>query len=145
MRGDPEYRHPFFDQLEQLRRNKTAVAGLIIITIFVLAALLAPVISPHDPVDGSLYDQIKPPLWYSGGTGKHVLGTDDLGRDIFSRIIFGARVSLAVAVVSVGIAFVCGSLLGALAGYFKGVVDNLIMRVWTSSSPFPTSSWPSWS
>ena len=135
--SDPVYRHPFFDQVEQLRRNKSAVAGLIIITIFVLSALLASVISPHDPVDGSLYDQIKPPFWYSAGTGKHILGTDDLGRDIFSRIIFGARVSLAVAVVSVGIAFVCGSLLGAFAGYFKGAVDNLIMRVMDILLAFP--------
>ncbi len=101
MTSDPEYRHPFFDQLEQLWRNKTAVAGLVIISIFVFSALLAPLISPHDPIDGSLYDQIKPPFWYSAGTGKHILGTDDLGRDIFSRIVYGARVSLVVAVASV--------------------------------------------
>jgi ABC-type dipeptide/oligopeptide/nickel transport system permease subunit len=134
---DIEYRHPFFDQLEQLWRNKTAVAGLIIITVFVLCALLAPYISPHNPVEASLYEQIKPPYWFEAGTTEYLLGTDDLGRDILSRIIYGARVSLIVAVVSVGIAFVCGSLLGAIAGYYKGTVDNIIMRIMDILLAFP--------
>jgi ABC-type dipeptide/oligopeptide/nickel transport system permease subunit len=132
-----EYRHPFFDQLEQLSRNKTAVAGLVIVSVFVLCALLAPLVSPHSPIDGSLYDQVKPPVWYSTGTVRHILGTDDLGRDILSRILYGARVSLAVAVVSVSIAFVFGSLLGAFAGYYKGTLDNLIMRLMDILLAFP--------
>ena len=135
--ANPEDRHPIFDQLEKLFRNKTGVAGLIIITVFVLCAFLAPVISPHDPVENSLYDQLKPPVWYTSGTMKNFLGTDDLGRDILSRIIFGARVSLMVGVVSVGIALVVGSLLGAMAGYFKGWLDNVIMRFMDILLAFP--------
>ena len=134
---NPEDRHPIFDQIEKLFRNKTGVAGLIIITIFILCALLAPVISPHDPIENSLYDQIKPPVWFPGGSSKNILGTDDLGRDILSRIIYGARLSLLVGVVSVGIALFFGSLLGALAGYFKGWVDNIIMRFMDILLAFP--------
>jgi peptide/nickel transport system permease protein/dipeptide transport system permease protein len=134
---NPEDRHPFFDQMEKLFKNKTGVAGLIIITIFFLTAILAPWISPHDPVENSLYDQLKPPVWDSGGSLKNILGTDDLGRDILSRIIWGARVSLTVGVVSVGIALIIGSLLGALAGYYKGWLDNLIMRFMDIVLAFP--------
>jgi len=134
---NPEDRHPFFDQVEKLFRNKTGVAGLIIIVIFFLTAILAPWISPHDPVENSLYDQLKPPIWASGGSMKNILGTDDLGRDILSRIIWGARVSLTVGVVSVGIALIIGSLLGAVAGYYKGWLDNLIMRFMDIVLAFP--------
>lgn len=134
---NPEDRHPFFDQIEKLFRNKTGMAGLIIISVFVLSALFAPWISPHNPVENSLYDQLKPPVWSHGGAIKNILGTDDLGRDIFSRIIWGARVSLTVGVVSVGIALVIGSLLGALAGYYKGWLDNLIMRFMDILLAFP--------
>ncbi len=135
--GDPENRHPFFDQVEKLFQNRTGVAGLIIITVFFLCALLAPIISPHDPIENSLYDQLKPPYWHPGGAIKNVLGTDDLGRDILSRIIWGARVSLMVGVVSVGIALIFGSFLGALAGYYKGWLDNVIMRFMDILLAFP--------
>ena len=134
---NPEDRHPIFDQIEKLFRNKTGVVGLIIITIFILSALLAPVLSPHDPVENSLYDQLKPPVWSPGGSFKNILGTDDLGRDILSRIIYGARLSLLVGVVSVGIALFFGSLLGAVAGYFKGWVDSFIMRFMDILLAFP--------
>lgn len=133
----PEDRHPLLDQLSQLWRNKTAVAGLIIVTGFVLAAFFAPVLSPHDPVETSLYDQIKPPVWADGGAKKNILGTDDLGRDILSRIIYGARVSLIVAVVSVGLAFVFGTFLGSISGYYKGILDNIIMRIMDIILAFP--------
>ena len=126
-----------FDQLEQLFRNKTAVAGLIIIVIFFLTAIFAPFLSPHNPIETSLYDQLKPPVWYETGTWKNILGTDDLGRDILSRIIHGARVSLIVALFSVGIAFFSGSFLGAIGGYYKGRVDNMIMRVMDIILAFP--------
>jgi peptide/nickel transport system permease protein/dipeptide transport system permease protein len=130
-------RHPFFDQIEQLWRNKTAIAGLVIVTLFILTALLAPWLSPHDPVDASLYDQLKPPVWYETGTSKHILGTDDLGRDMLSRIIYGARVSLMVSVVSVSIAFAVGVILGAVSGFYKGFRDSLIMRVMDILLSFP--------
>jgi peptide/nickel transport system permease protein/dipeptide transport system permease protein len=134
---NPHDRHPFIEQLAQLWQNKTAVLGLIIITVFVLTAIFAPLLSPHDPYETSLYDQLKPPLWHEKGTTKNILGTDELGRDILSRIIFGARVSLIVAVVSVAIAFVFGTMLGCFAGYYKGFRDGLIMRVMDMILAFP--------
>ncbi|MBW2200744.1 MAG: ABC transporter permease [Deltaproteobacteria bacterium] len=130
-------RHPMLEQLSQLWRNKTAVLGLIIITAFILTALFAPLISPHDPLEISLYDQIKPPVWHAKGTWENILGTDDLGRDTLSRIFYGARVSLVVAVVSVGLAFVFGTLLGAISGYYKGALDSIIMRVMDMILAFP--------
>jgi peptide/nickel transport system permease protein/dipeptide transport system permease protein len=134
---NPEDRHPFIDQLSQLWRNKTAVAGLIIITVFIFCGILAPYLSPHDPLDVSLYDQIKPPVWHESGTWNNILGTDDLGRDILSRLIYGARVSLAVAVFSVGLAFFFGTLLGCISGYYKGSLDSIIMRIMYMILSFP--------
>ena len=134
---NPEDRHPLVDQLEQLWRNKTAVAGMIVIAIFVLTAFLAPLLSPHDPIDVDLYEQLKPPIWSEAGSTKNLLGTDDLGRDILSRLIYGARVSLLVAVVTVGIGVLFGSFLGAISGYYKGFVDNIIMRFMDILLAFP--------
>jgi len=133
----PEDRHPLVDQFERLWRNKTAVAGMIVIAIFVVTALLAPLLSPHDPVDAALYDQLKPPIWSAEGRSENLLGTDDLGRDILSRLIYGARVSLLVAVVTVGIGVFVGSLLGAISGYYKGFLDNIIMRFMDILLAFP--------
>ena len=134
---NPEDRHPFLDQLSQLWRNKTAVVGMLIVFSFVLAAIFAPALSPHDPVETSLYDQLKPPAWYEGGSKKNILGTDDLGRDILSRILYGARVSLLVSVVSVGLAFVMGTFFGAISGYYKGKLDTVIMRAMDIILSFP--------
>lgn len=135
--ANPEDRHPFLDQLDLLLRNRTAVAGMVIVAGFVLTALLAPVLSPHDPLDASLYDQLKPPVWYETGTWSHILGTDDLGRDILSRILYGARVSLAVGVVSVGIGLLFGAVLGAVAGFYRGWRDSLVMRAMDMVLAFP--------
>jgi peptide/nickel transport system permease protein/dipeptide transport system permease protein len=134
---NPEDRHPIFDQIEKLFKNRTGVAGLIIITLFALTAILASVISPHNPDENSLYDQLKPPVWNEEGSTKNLLGTDDLGRDMLSRLIYGARVSLTLGIVSVGIALVFGSILGSLAGYYKGWPDNLIMRFMDIILAFP--------
>ena len=134
---NPYDRHPFFEQISQLWRNKTAILGLIIISGFFLVAIFAPYLSPHDPLATSLYDQIKPPVWHETGTWKNILGTDELGRDTLSRIIYGARVSLTVAIVSVGIAFTLGTLLGCISGYYKGFWDSLIMRIMDMILAFP--------
>ena len=135
--SNPEQRHPLFDQIEKFLKNRTGLAGLIIIAIFAFAALFAPIISPHNPVENALYEQLKPPVWSPAGASKNLLGTDDLGRDILSRLIYGARVSLTLGVVSVGIALLLGSILGALAGYYKGWPDNLIMRFMDIILAFP--------
>lgn len=134
---DPLDRHPMLEQLSQLWRNKTAIAGLIIILIFIFSAVFAPYISPHDPIETSLYDQLKPPVWHEGGTTKHLLGTDDLGRDILSRLIYGARISLIVSIISVSLAFICGTLIGAISGYKKGLLDNIVMRIMDIILSFP--------
>ena len=134
---NPEDRHPFIDQLSQLWRNKTAMLGLVIITVFILSAIFAPFLTPHDPIETSLYDQLKPPVWHETGTWKNILGTDDLGRDILSRLIYGARVSLLVAVISVGLAFSCGIILGCISGYYKGFRDSIIMRIMDIILAFP--------
>jgi len=137
LKKNPEDRHPFIDQIGQLWRNKTAVIGLFIIILFIVSAILAPYLSPHNPVETSLYDQLKPPIWHATGTWKNILGTDDLGRDILSRLIYGARVSLLVAVISVGLAFICGTLLGCFSGYYKGFRDSIIMRFMDIILAFP--------
>jgi len=137
LKKNPEDRHPFIDQISQLWRNKTAVIGLVIIILFIVSAILAPYLSPHNPVETSLYDQLKPPVWHATGTWENILGTDDLGRDILSRLIYGARVSLLVAVISVGLAFVCGTLLGCFSGYYKGFRDSIIMRFMDIILAFP--------
>jgi len=136
-RKNPEDRHPFLEQLSQLWRNKTAVAGLLIVSFFVITAIFAPLLSPHNPVETSLYDQLKPPVWQEGGAWENILGTDDLGRDILSRLIYGARVSLLVSVFSVGIAFCFGTLFGSVAGYYKGKWDSIIMRIMDIILAFP--------
>jgi peptide/nickel transport system permease protein len=104
-------------------RHGPALVGLALISLFVLAALLAPLIAPFGPIEGKLVDRLQPP---SGG---HLFGTDLQGRDEFSRILFGAQVSLQVGVVSVFMGLVMGGLIGAAAGTFGGRVDAALMRV----------------
>ena len=102
-----------------------------------LCGIFALALSPHDPIEVSLYDQLKPPVWGDGGSSKNILGTDDLGRDILSRLIYGARVSLLVALVSVGLAFFFGTLIGTISGYYKGRLDDIVMRVMDIILAFP--------
>jgi peptide/nickel transport system permease protein len=94
-----------------------------------LLAVFANVIVPYDPEIGSLGQRFKPPAWQAGGTDAHLLGTDHLGRDVLSRLVFGARVSMVVGITAVLVAGVIGTLLGILSGYLGGWVDQLIMRV----------------
>jgi len=111
------------DAGRRLLRHGPALVGLALIVIFLLAALLAPIIAPYGPIEGKLVDRLQPP---SGG---HLFGTDLQGRDEFSRILFGAQVSLQVGVVSVFMGLVMGGLIGATAGMFGGRVDSALMRV----------------
>jgi peptide/nickel transport system permease protein len=109
--------------LRRLLRRKGAILGLVVIALFVAAAVLAPLIAPYDPAAQSWTLVRKPPSWL------HWLGTDDLGRDTLSRIIFGARASLLAGVISVCIALGIGVPLGLCAGYLGGVVDALLSRL----------------
>jgi len=108
-----------------------------IVAIFVLAALLAEVVSPADPYAQSLRARFTPPAWQAGGTWQHVLGTDRLGRDMLARIVFGARVSLAAGVVTVLFAGLIGAAVGLTAGYHGGRVDTVLMRVTDATLSFP--------
>lgn len=115
----------------RLLRHPGAVIGGGIVVLVLVAALFAPVFSPFDPDDRNIRDRFGPP------SGEHLLGTDNFGRDTLSRILFGARVSLSVASLAVGIAGVIGILLGSLAGYLGGLADQVIMRIVDVFLAFP--------
>jgi ABC-type dipeptide/oligopeptide/nickel transport system permease subunit len=112
-----------------LLRDRSGVIGLILFLIVVFAAVFANVISPYDPLQQNLRDSKLPPAWSAEGSWDHPLGTDNLGRDILSRIIYGARVSLNVGFFGVLIAASLGLVIGAIAGYMGGRVDGAIMSV----------------
>jgi peptide/nickel transport system permease protein len=113
------------------------VVSLGIIAVFVTVALLAPLVSPGDPYEQSLRNRFRPPIWEETGSAKHVLGTDRLGRDLLSRIIWGARVSLAAGVLTVLLASAFGAGVGLVAGYYGGRVDAVLMRVTDATMSFP--------
>lgn len=121
----------------ELWTDKAGLFGFVLVVIFVLVALLAPLITPHDPSAQVLTDRLTPPFWESGGTLKHILGTDQLGRDLLSRVIDGSRVSLLVGVSVVAIAGAGGTMMGVVSGYFGGRVDGFIMRVVDTQGAFP--------
>ncbi len=116
----------------RLRRNRMAVAGLVLVVGLFAVALLAPWLAPYDPNFIDLKQVLMPP------GPAHLLGTDTLGRDVLSRVIFGARISLLVGFVAVGIATLIGVLVGALAGYYGGAMDALLMRLVDLMLCFPT-------
>jgi ABC-type dipeptide/oligopeptide/nickel transport system permease subunit len=103
------------------------LAGLVIVG-YLLAAVFAPQITTHSPIRGDLRARFEPPFWYADGSMEYPLGTDEQGRDILTRIIYGARVSLAVGVLTVGISIAVGLLLGALGGYYRGGLDSILAR-----------------
>jgi peptide/nickel transport system permease protein len=121
----------------EARSRRLPYFSLGIATLFVLVAILAPLLSPADPADQSLRNRFKPPMWMEGGTAKHLLGTDRLGRDMLSRIIWGSRVSLAAGVITVLIATAFGASIGLVAGYYGGRVDAVLMRVTDATLSFP--------
>ena len=105
------------------------LGGLTILFLLVMAALFAEFIAPHSPIDQDITQALKVPFFLKGGTLSHLLGTDELGRDILSRIIFGARISLVVGFIAVAISGFIGTCLGLISGYFGGKIDSIIMRV----------------
>jgi peptide/nickel transport system permease protein len=108
-----------------------------ILVAMVLAAILAPVIAPRSPSDQSLMLRLKPPIWLEDAEPGYILGTDEVGRDILSRVIYGAQISLAVGLLGVMIGSVLGTFLGMLAGYFSGAVDEVIMLLADMQLAFP--------
>ncbi|MBI3086707.1 MAG: ABC transporter permease [candidate division NC10 bacterium] len=115
--------------LRELVRNKAALGGLLVLLAVVASAVLAPVIAPYDPTAQEITRRLKPPGWAAPEAGLNLLGTDHLGRDILSRIIFGARISLIIGLSAVAVAGTLGTLLGLVAGYQGGRVDDLCMRL----------------
>ncbi len=111
-------------------RDRKSQFGILILSIFIISAILAPLIAPYDPNSMSLDMMLAP-------SSKHLLGTDDLGRDLFSRIIWGTQVSLFVGIVTVAISMLIGVLLGVLAGYYGGWIDMIIMRYIDLQWAFP--------
>ncbi len=118
-------------QLASALRQPTVAVGFVVLVVFILAALLAPMLSPADPLAQDVLAGLKPP------SAAHLFGTDKLGREIFSRILYGARISLFVGVTVVLISSVIGALLGVLAGYVGGWVDEALMRVTDIFFAFP--------
>ncbi|KTR03341.1 peptide transporter [Aureimonas ureilytica] len=118
--------------------NRGAVAGLVVFVLIVLLALLAPVIAPYDPTAQNRDALLVPPVWEAGGRAAFLLGTDAVGRDILSRLLFGAQYSLFIGVVVVVLAVSTGVVVGLVAGYFRGWVDTVIMRVMDVILAFPS-------
>ncbi len=125
-------RTPTRDALRHLRRNPVSIAGAVILGLLLLTALLAPVVAPYDPLAQSLSDRNAPP------SADHLLGMDALGRDLLSRVIYGARTSLFIGFFTVGGAVIIGTLVGSVAGYVGGRTDNLLMRVMDIMLAFPS-------
>ncbi len=118
-------------------RSKVTAGALGVLTVVCLAALLAPHLAPHDPGEMNITERLRPPFWMEGGSVEHFLGTDALGRDIVSRIVFGARISLVVGLGAVVLGGFVGVTLGLLAGYLGGRIDDLVMRVADIQLAFP--------
>ncbi len=117
------------DFIKQYSKNKSAVVGVIIVIVLLIFAIFAPWIASHLPYEQSLADRLLPPMWEEGGVSAHLLGTDEFGRDMFTRIIYGARISLMVGAVSVGVSLTFGLVMGLMAGFYGGKVDLFIMRI----------------
>ncbi|MCJ8014383.1 ABC transporter permease [Paenibacillus sp. KQZ6P-2] len=123
---------PWRDAWRAFRKNKTALAGLVIIVFFIFIALIAPLIAPFDYKEQQLMDRLKPP------SSTHWFGTDDLGRDLFTRVLYGARISLWVGFFSVIGSIVAGTALGIIAGYFGKWADMIISRLFDILLAFPS-------
>jgi len=119
-------------------RNKGAVIGLFVFLFILLLAIIAPLVSLHTPDEQNRQFLLWVPFWMDGGTWSFPLGTDAVGRDIFSRLIYGARFSLFIGVVVVTLSVISGVLLGLVAGYFRGRVDIVIMRLMDIILAFPS-------
>ena len=123
--------HPLLATLQRLVRSPKGFLGVMIMLLFVVVALLGPLVTPYDPIELHLQDQLKPP------SGQYWFGTDELGRDIFSRIIHGASISLQAGVIAVLAAALVGIVTGLAAGYWSGWIDAIVMRTWDTLLAFP--------
>ncbi|MCB0055714.1 MAG: ABC transporter permease, partial [Caldilineaceae bacterium] len=131
------------DAWSRLLHNKAAVAGALVILFFMFVAIFAPLLAPHNPLELNSGKGFLPPMWVENsstgkaGTPEFILGTDNLGRDVLSRVIYGARVSMVVGFIPTLIIVVVGVSLGMISGYFGGSTDNLLMRLTDIVYAFP--------
>jgi peptide/nickel transport system permease protein len=124
------------ETVERVRRLPIIPLALLLV-LLVVPALFAEWVAPHDPLEGSLVARLKPPVWEEGGSTQYLLGTDKQGRDLLSRIIHGARISLQVSIVAVVLSGAIGTVLGLVSGYYGGWVDTVIMRLVDISLSLP--------
>ena len=110
----------------RFRGHQGMIIGSVIVVSVILVALLAPLLSPHDPYQQDLMKRLIPPVWDSRGSWEHILGTDHLGRDYLSRLIYGARISLLIGIGAALISGIIGTIMGVMAGYFGGRVDMVV-------------------
>jgi len=130
--------HPLLEFWFYFRENAGAVAGLVVIVVLVLLALSADVVAPHSPVLTNNAVFLKPPFWQQGGSIAYPLGTDAIGRDILSRLIHGARLSLLIGIAVVTLSVISGTILGLVAGFFRGVIEIAIMRLMDITLTLPS-------
>lgn len=119
------------------RSKRVPIIPTLLLVAFVFAAVFAGFMAPHDPLKPSLKSRLKPPVWQDGGTWSHPLGTDLLGRDTLSRLIYGARISLVIVIFVLVIGGSIGGMLGLISGYYGGKIDALIMRTSDAMMAFP--------
>lgn len=130
-------RGPVRGFLIELLQDKPAAIGFFVIVSIILLALLAPLVAPHDPAAQSILQRLKPPVWDMRGSWDHILGTDNLGRDVLSRLIWGARTTLIIGGVTCLIAATMGTIVGLWAGFMGGRTDALLMRLVDIQISFP--------
>jgi dipeptide transport system permease protein len=130
--------HPLSEFWFYFKENSGAVAGLVVIAVLILLALAADVVAPHSPVLTNNAVFLKPPFWQQGGSIAYPLGTDAIGRDILSRLIHGARLSLLIGIAVVTLSVIAGTILGLVAGFFRGVIEIAIMRLMDITLTLPS-------
>jgi peptide/nickel transport system permease protein len=119
-------------------RNKLGVVAVVVLAVMVLVAVFAPLIAPYDPAAQDLLVRLRPPAWAAAGDSSHLLGTDQLGRDILSRLFYGARISLLVGACAALLAGVVGAAIGLVAGFLGGWFDRILMRLADIQLAFPS-------
>ena len=129
LRGEGAPPHPLVEFWHYFSGNAGAVAGLVVIVLVILTAIFAHYVAPHGPAAQFRDHLLQPPFWMAGGSTDFLLGTDAVGRDILSRIIYGARYSLMIGLIVVTLSLSVGILLGLVAGFFRGWTENMIMRL----------------
>src|SRR5215475_4621057 len=117
-------------------RSMPWLSVLVILTMLCMATF-APLLAPHSPIDQTLRDKLLPPFWFEGGSSQYLLGTDAFGRDILSRLIYGARISLIVAALALTVGGGVGLVIGIVAGYMGGIVESILMRLVDAAFTFP--------